>query len=136
MSLMSPKSEPTLASMDCAGVPARSTTCVTAVVTELVADEVKPVAEASQNINMTSVTPIDDQRAICLRVFSGLAFSFAMKFSMDIFCEIIYSFSKTTTSASLPSISFFFKVSFATGAGFSPASFKNTLSASFAPISP
>ena len=61
MSLISPKSEPTLAVMDCAGEPARSTACATV----LVAEPVTPVTDANQNKNMTTVTPNEDQKAIC-----------------------------------------------------------------------
>lgn len=71
---MSPNSEPILAIMDCAGVPALSTACATAFVAVFVA----PVMKASQNKNITTVIPTEDQSAICLRVPSGFALKPAM----------------------------------------------------------
>lgn len=53
---------------------------------------------------------------------------------------LYHSFSSTTTSASLPSRSFFFRVSFGSGFGLSPASFRNAFKAppagGFPPMSP
>ncbi len=130
ISLISTKKLPTFARSDCPGVPAFSTAAATALVGVPVTEN-----EAAQNVKITTVRPSDDQNAMRVRTCSGFARRLSRVELRDILL-LYYSLSKTTTSASFPSRSFFLSVSFGSAFGFSPASLRNFLSASLSPESP